>query len=122
MTEKPIEYFGTDLEEHGHYRWVISDPDSRLIKSWLKFDDLPFHPEYLTNNLKNGDIAFYQTDFYTVIAICGSPKDERPGSKSVFWVNEKLTREDFLKRIKASELAMTLINAMPFKVKFDNYT
>lgn len=77
-----MEYFGTNLSEYGHYRWkIINDV---LQYESLKFDDLPFHPEYLTNNLKKGEISFYQSNNYSVIAICGSPIDKRTGTKSVF--------------------------------------
>lgn len=109
-----MEYFGTNLSEHVHYRWVILN--GALHRQYTKFDDLPFHPEYLTDNMEKGEVSFYQSSSYSVIAINGSPKDERPGSKSVFWEKEKLSREDLIKRIKENETAMALIDAMPFVV------
>jgi len=109
-----IEYFGTNLKEHGHYRWKIINDE--LQYNSLKFNDLPFHPEYLTNNLYKGEISFFQSDDYSVIAICGSPMDKRSGSKSVFWVKEKISKEDLIKIIKENKIAMSLIKAMSFKI------
>lgn len=42
-----MEYFGTNLREAGHYRWLLTEKG--MEKNWSKFDDLPFHPEYLNN-------------------------------------------------------------------------
>ena len=111
-----MEYFGTSLTEHGHYR--------RDLNNWhgisIRFDDLPFNPGHLTNNLKKGEVVFYQGGGYTVIGIAGSCKDERPGTKSIFWVNEIITKEEMIERIKSNEIAMKIINAMPFVVNYPN--
>jgi len=109
-----MEYFGTDLTECGHYRWNIDD--EYLENSKLRFDDLPFHPEGLTNNMSNGSVIYYQGGGYTVIGICGSCKDRRPGSKSIFWVKEIITKEEMIDKIKQNKLAMKIINAMPFDI------
>jgi hypothetical protein len=112
-----MKYFGTNLNEAGHYVWDI---DNGLFFSnrTLKFNDLPFHPENLTNNLSNGDIVFYQGGGYTVLGIAGSCYDKRPNSKSIFWVEEIITKEQMIERIKVHPIAEKIINAMPFKVKW----
>lgn len=109
-----MEYFGTDLENHGHYRWDISE--SCMQKSRLSFNDLPFDPEQLTNNLPKGQCAFYQGGGFTAIAISGSAKDDRLGTKSVFWVKEAISYEEMKNRITGNELAATIIKRMPFPV------
>ncbi len=109
-----MEYFGTDLDNHGHFRWMLTE--TGMQKNWLKFDDLTFHPEHLTNQLPKGQCAFYQGGVFTVIAISGSAKDERPGTKSVFWVKETLSYEQMKDRILQNEVAATIIKRMPFAV------
>ena len=44
-----MEYFGTNLTEHGHYIFELTE-DS-MIRQGIQFNYLPFHPEELTNNL-----------------------------------------------------------------------
>ena len=109
-----MEYFGTNLIDYGHYRWLLTE--NGLSKQWNKFDELPFHPENLTNNLPKGETAFYEGGGYSVLAIAGSPKDTRPGTKSVFWVKLKLSKEEMVEFVKENKAAMSIINAMPFKV------
>ncbi len=111
-----MEYFGTNLTEHGHYRWVLTE--NGLVKQWNKFEELPFHPEELTRNLPKGEVVYYQGGGFTVLAIAGSCKDDRPGTKSVFWVHLKLDREEMVEFVKQNKTAMSIINAMPFDVSF----
>ena len=111
-----MEYFGTNLTEAGHYRWDISS--DRMMRINYRFEELPFHPENLTNNLPKGDVIFYQGGEFTVIGIAGSPKDTRPGTKSIFWVKENLSRQEMFGKIQMNPIAMKIINAMPFEVDF----
>lgn len=110
-----MEYFGTSLSVHGHYTWLIDD--NKMTSTWLKLESLPFHPECLTNNLPKGEVIFYQGGGYTVIGIAGSCKDMRPGTKSIFWVKEIITREQMIEKIQQNKVAMQIIKAMPFKVR-----
>jgi hypothetical protein len=114
---KALYYFGTSLTEYGHYIWVL---DNDMQKIWLKFDRLPFNPEELTRTLNNGEISTYQTTEFTVIAICGSCKDDRPGSKSVFWVNESIPLIELKKIILNTPKAKQIIEAFKFAVKWDD--
>lgn len=100
-------YFGTNLSTPGHYRWIIDE--FGLEKMRLNFDDLPFHPESLTNRVKPGDYTFYQGGGYTVIAFAGSPADSRPGSKSVFWVKSTLLVTDMKKLVEENEFSSKII-------------
>lgn len=111
-----MEYFGTDLKEHGHYRWLLGE--NRLEKNWKNFDDLPFHPEYLNNKQQNGDVSFFQGSGFTVLAICGSPIDKRPGSKSVFWVKLTIEKSEMIEMIKNNKVAMNIIDNLSFEVKW----
>ena len=111
-----MEYFGTNLTEYGHYRWLLTEKG--LEKQWNKFDELPFSPESLTNKLSKGQTAFYQGGSYTVLAIAGSPKDTRPGTKSVFWIKLKLDKTAMIEMIKDNKTAMSIINEMPFEVEW----
>ena len=109
-----MEYFGTDFTQAGHFRWQLTS--NGMQGRTLKFNDLPFHPEELTNGLANGEIIYYQGGGFTVIGISGSPTDKRPGNKSLFWLKELLTREEIIARIKAFPTAWKIIDAMPFPV------
>ena len=110
-----MEYFGTNLSEHGHYRWDING--EYMVNKWMDRKDLPFNPDELTHDLPKGEVVFYQGGGYTVLGIAGSPKDTRPGTKSIFWVKENLSRQEMIERIKSNPVAMKLITAMPFKTK-----
>jgi hypothetical protein len=110
-----MEYFGTNLTEHGHYHWNI---DNGFQKMNYRFEELPFNPENLTNNLPKGRVIFYQGGGFTLIGIAGSCKDERGGTTSIFWINEIITKEEMIERVKANPLAMEIINKMPFTVKW----
>jgi len=110
-----MEYFGTNLIEYGHYRWNIDDGFQQMN---YRFEQLPFHPENLTNKLPKGEVIFYQGGGYTVIGIAGSCKDERGGTKSIFWVNEIVSMDEMIGRIKNNQTAMRIINAMSFKIKW----
>jgi len=112
-----MEYFGTNLTEAGHYRWFLDD-DVMVKNRAYRFDDLPFHPENLTNNLVFGEVVFYQGGGYTVVGISGSCKDSRPGTKSIFWVKELITRKEMIERILDNSLSLELLAKMPFNVRW----
>lgn len=111
-----MEYFGTNLDEHGHYSWDLSG--DRMVKIGLLPKHTPFNPEELTNNLPKGEVIYYQSSKFTVLGISGSCKDERNGTKSVFWVKELLSKQEMFERINENKLAKAIINAMPFGVLF----
>jgi hypothetical protein len=111
-----MEYFGTNLTEHGHYRFDIDG--ERLVKTWQKFNDLPFHPENITTNLPNGEVVFYQGGGFTVLGISGSCVDERPGSKSIFWVKEIISKEEMIIRIHSNKCARAIIDKMKFIINW----
>jgi hypothetical protein len=111
-----MEYFGTDLNESGHFRFIVDG--EHMVRTRDRFYDLPFNPEELTNNLPKGEVAFYQGGGFTVLAIAGGCKDQRPGTKSVFWVKEIVTRGQLVTQIMQSAPAMKIIRAMPFEVRW----
>lgn len=109
-----MKYFGTNLTEHGHYTWDLFG--EQMLKIGLLPRNTPFNPEELTKNLPKGENAFYQSSKFTVLAISGSCKDDRPGTKSIFWIEDCLSKNDIIAKIKNNKLAMSIINAMPFNV------
>lgn len=113
-----IEYFGTSLTAHGHYRWSI-DEDGRSKNIGLRRDDLPFDPEGLTKNLNKGQTSFYQGGGYTVIAIAGSPVDTRGGTKSVFWTKKEISKEEFVSILRVNPFFNSIIGQMPFEVQLE---
>lgn len=111
-----MDYFGTNLTEHGHYRFELKE--NTMVKLYYDFDKFPFHPEYLTNNLSKGEIIFYKGGGYTVLGISGSCKDSRPGTKSIFWLKGNLTFSELKERIMNIPIAKNIIDKMPFDVKW----
>ena len=111
-----MEYFGTNLTEHGHYSWNLTG--DRMVRIGLLPKNTPFDPENLTINLPKGEVVFYQSSKFTVLGISGSCKDDRGGTKSIFWVKELLTKQEMFERIKENKLAKAIIDAMPFEVLF----
>lgn len=112
-----MEYFGTNLTESGHYRFNM---DGLIMeRTWQKFNDLPFHPENLTNGLPFGEVIFYQGGGYTVIAISGSCADSRQGTKSVFWVKEIVSKSELIMKIMQNKAALRIINAIPFTINWN---
>lgn len=113
-----IEYFGTNTTEAGHYRWNIID--NRMQRTWARFDDMPIHPEQMVHALPNGQVNWITTKSahgtFTICAIAGSPRDTRPGCKSVFWVSGEVSFEDLKNEILARPLFAEIIEKMPFKV------
>ena len=111
-----MNYFGTDLTTHGHYRFVLDY--HRMSKVTYRFEQLPFHPEELTNNLPKGEVVFYQGGGVTVIGIAGSCKDDRPGTKSIFWIDEIVSFGVLKERIFNTPSAKMIIDQMKFKVNW----
>lgn len=93
-----LEYFGTDLNRVGHdFRVIHKDgmsSSSMLLKE--KFKSLPFNPEELPISGKRGDWEFHEKEGYSILAVCGSPADNRPGSKCVFFIKKEMNMDDFV--------------------------
>lgn len=114
-----MEYFGTNLRCAGHYRWVLNR-ESFPYENTLDVSDLPFHPEKLTYGLKKGETSFLNIEGYTVLAISGSPVDQRGGTKSVFWVKKEISRNEMINEIMSNPLGKKIIEQMPFEVKWND--
>ena len=112
-----MNYFGTDLDTHGHYVFKLNE--STMVKTWLKLDNLPFDPEGLTRNLHKGEVVYYNGGGYTVIGISGSCKDDRAGTKSIFWVREDLTFIDMYDLIHGNPMAIKILASMSFFIRWN---
>lgn len=115
-----IRYFGTDLDDYGHYLFTIGEYG--LYDRNLDLKSIPFNPEEMPirqkgENRIKGETGFYQIGDYTIFAIEGSCKDTRGNTKSVFFLKELLTEDEMIQRIKANPVAMQIIEKMPFKVR-----
>lgn len=122
-----MNYFGTDLDCAGHYFFELrGDRLSRGDLSFPKGDGIPisrhkewpFNPEEMPVSYRNGDAEYYSISGYSVYAICGSCRDKRPGSKSVFFTTEALTKEELKIKILSIPIARKIIEQMPFEVKW----
>lgn len=116
-------YFGTSLHTAGHYFFELNDSEMYQERN-IRYGDTPFDPEKLPivkggrySRAPNGMTRFYNLGHYSICAIGGSPKDSRPGSKSIFFWDEELTKEQMIEAIKNLPIAMKIINQMPFNVE-----
>lgn len=109
-----IRYFGTDLSSAGHYFWQMGTESLY----GLNFKDFPFNPERMPTSQRNGDVEFYHIDGWSIMAICGSCKDKRPGSKSVFFIKQEMPDNELLNLIRSIPIANKIINAMPFDINW----
>lgn len=111
-------FFGTDLENHGHYFFEIDKEGMR--KSKVYFNNIPFNPEdfFLANSPK-GIVQFYRCEVYHICAINGSCVDTRPGTKSVFWTSDaSVDITNFKEEILSFDICKRMIKQMQFEVKW----
>lgn len=113
-----IEYYGTLLDQAGHGFHTLT---TRFESNRTRFSGLPFNPEGLpfysrTHEFPNGTVRFYNAFGFTICAIAGSPHDTRNGSKSIFFVQEDLTRDVFEAQLKANVVVQQIVSKMPFEV------
>lgn len=108
-----IHYFGTNLTEHGHYFWDVSN--GAPTDKYNKPDNIDFN-QYEFKYQKRGDIDYLKTPNYSVIGICGSPVDHRGGTVSVFFTKEDLTKEQFLDILKGNTFFQKLTEMMDIEI------
>ena len=112
-----MNYFGTDLRMHGHYRWEILN--GSLVSSRLGYDQgLPFNPEETVKDSRKGSVAFLQEEGHSVMTITGSCTDKRGGTKSVFWLPEIVSYEELKDRILSIPIFVEMIEKMDFRVRW----
>lgn len=113
-----IEYYGTLLDQAGHgFHTLTTDFD----RNRTRLENLPFNPEGLPfytreRNFIDGTVRTYHAFGFTICAIAGSPYDKRPGSKSIFFVQEEIDKEQFVEQLKMNPVVQKIINKMPFEV------
>ena len=116
-------YFGTSLESSGHYLWTIRNGELEWNNRLLRDEKVPFDLECLSNNMPNGTVHYMTSHSflgkYTVVSIAGSAYDERPGSKSVFYVEGHLSYEEMKEQILGTPCCKRIIDNMPFDVQWD---
>jgi hypothetical protein len=113
-------YFGTTLTEAGHYHHDLYQ--NGISKNYTREGDLPFYCERFPIarkgiGVQNGTVAFYNIGYWSICAIQGSPKDTRPGSKSIFYFDEPLTQDQMIKLLKSLPIFNKIIEQMPFPVE-----
>jgi hypothetical protein len=116
-----MNYYGTDLNTAGHYFWELGGNDIR--RSRANYQDFPFNPEGLPyikigHLVENGIAKFYQFAGFSIYAIEGSCADKRAGSKSIFFVEQGLDKEQMKALILATPIASRIIEKMPFEVQW----
>lgn len=116
-----MNYFGTELNESGHFFKRLSG--NQLVRSLLRFQDLPFNPESLpvskNKNREKGDVEFYNAFGYSILAIEGSCSDQRGATKSIFWLEKIITYEMMMEKLWSIPVFKEIIDKMPFDVKWD---
>lgn len=83
-----IEYFGTSLNEHGHYAWIVDGPILTKIGLYHKNWRIECEQIY---KISRGDSCLGEIKTVgllntqeTYVIITGSPYDDRPGCVSAF--------------------------------------
>ena len=114
-----MEYFGTELTNAGHYFWELQGDG--IYRNRKRFEDCPFNPEALPykepgTGYRNGTVKFYNFCGFSIMAIEGSCKDTRPGSKSIFFIKANLTQEAMKEMILNLPIAKRMIEQMSFDV------
>lgn len=118
--KEEMKYFGTSLNDYGHYFWTLSDNGIKRDDLW--FRDIPFNPEELPRHenghiRKKGEFVFYCENGYSILAIEGSCKDHRQGARSVFFIKETLTKKELINQIKSIPIACNIIEAIPAEIE-----
>ena len=112
-----MNYYGTDLTSKGHYPFEVGKES--LYSARYRLSDVPFNPEGLPyKKHQNGDIGFYHFCGLTILAICGSCSDTRPGSKSVFWIEGTYTQQAIKDYLLKNTVTAKMIDQMPFEIKW----
>jgi hypothetical protein len=109
-------YFGTDLEQAGHYFWDLEG--DKMVKSKLYFKDIPFDPYDGQKPLRKGTVTRKNIEGFTAFIISGSCTDGRNGTVSTFFVNKNITYLKLQEMIVAIPIAKKIIEQMPFEVKW----
>jgi hypothetical protein len=114
---KQLNYFGTSLDQHGHFLWIASENTLQYNNRSLNL--LPFSPEYLNNQYEqNGTVHYITFDDYKIIAIQGSCYDKRPGSHSIFWTQENVSLMELKEALLTIPIIKKIIEQMPFEIKW----
>ena len=118
-----MNYFGTNLDECGHYYWIVEG--NSIYKDYGRHsDDYPFNPENMPyyGEVKSrilGFVKFFRIDGYVICAIYGSCYDKRGGCKSVFFTKEKLTNEEMKNKILSIPIAVKMFDQMKTRMGFE---
>lgn len=108
-------YYGTALDVAGHYFWNLSNDKMNSAKIYFK--DIPFNPEDIVAPYTGkGLVTYLEVDGYYICGISGSCRDNRSGTKSVFWTKEKIDFKDFKNIILSIPIGKQIIEQMPFEV------
>jgi hypothetical protein len=111
-----MHYFGTDLDQTGHYFWDLID-DCMVYRGVRS--SAPFNPELLVeSHAPRGEVKYLFIEGYSICAIAGSCTDTRPGSKSVFWAKGTIPNDRLKEMILAQPIAKLIIAKLPFEVKW----
>jgi len=116
-----LHYFGTNLDSAGHFFWELQG--DYIHRSSIYFGDLPFNPEALPYKnkkefIKNGTAKYYLFAGFSIYAIAGSCADDRPGSKSIFFVEADIASDQLMQKILSTKAAKKILDKMPFEVEW----
>ena len=112
-----LHYFGTSLNDYVHCLWDIEE--GRLHTSKLKLTDLDFSCYEGPNRTESvGAVRFQSSEAWSAIFINGSCTDQTKGAGvlSVFFTPGKVSFEELAELISQEQVAMDIINQMPFPV------
>jgi len=116
-----LNYFGTTLDSAGHYFFELEG--SSIYRSRISFNECPFNPESLPYKkkgevFKKGASRFCQFAGFSIYAIEGSCADTRGATKSIFFIEDEVSKDDLKSLILSTPIAKKIIDKMPFEVEW----
>jgi hypothetical protein len=118
---KPLFYFGTKFNEHGHFIYNIQKGEFENTNFKFPHYDLL----YKCNDNKSekgyntkGDYSFHQKDNFTILSINGSIADDRFGTVTSFYIEEWQPISYFIEILKINKMAIEILNKL--KEKYPN--
>lgn len=100
-------YFGTNLENAGHFCWELTESfvKSEMPKGFI------FDP-YIYKNERVGYVRVTGSSDFAIISITGSPYDKRGGTVSVFFARTDINT--LFRMVNSNKLAVEILKRIPY--------
>lgn len=114
-------YFGNPPRIFNKGYWTLED--ERMMKSTIRFDDLPFNPDNLLNEkrefaqtIEKGESRFFYVEGWSILIIGDTYAPEEKGAYMVFFIKEKMTEMEMFFKLINIPVFNEIIDSMGFIV------